>query len=129
MSENSTGGKSCATLTSNNPFEASRSEMPQYFVDLAKDKRTKNNNLEFLIGWRDFLNHGMWEPLAHLTGSEHVIREFNKKWEQDNLIKTAETLQAVIYRRNAALEKNAERACDSQTAADITKAMGEGGGD
>jgi hypothetical protein len=59
----------------------------------------------------------------------HVIREFNKKWEQDYLIKTAETLQAVIYRRNAALEKNAKRVCDSQTAVDITVAMGEGGGD
>ena len=32
-------------------------------------------------------------------------------------------------RRNAALEKNAKRACDSQTAADIAEAMGEGGGD
>ena len=51
------------------------------------------------------------------------------KWEQDYLIKTAETLQAVTDRRNAALEKNAKRVCDSQTAADIPEAMGEGGGD
>ena len=34
-------------------FETSRSENPQYFVDVVKDKRTKNNNIEFLIGWRD----------------------------------------------------------------------------
>ena len=45
VSENSTGGKPGATRTSNNPFEASRSEKPQYFVDVVKDKRTKNNNL------------------------------------------------------------------------------------
>ncbi len=48
VSENSTGGKPGATRTSNNPFEASRSEKPLYFVDVVKDKRTKNNNLEIL---------------------------------------------------------------------------------
>ena len=45
-----------------------------------KDKRrTKNNNLEFLIGWRDFPDpkDDTWDPLAHLSGSEHMIREFN----------------------------------------------------
>ena len=48
-----------------------------------------------------------------------MIREFNKKWEQDYLIKTTETLQAVTDRRNVALEKNTKRGCDSQTSADI----------
>ncbi len=74
VSENSTGGKSGATRTSNKPFEASRSEK-QYFVDVVKDKRTKNKNLEFLIRWRDFPNpiHDTWDPLAHLTGSEHDL--------------------------------------------------------
>jgi hypothetical protein len=48
-----------------------------------KDKRTKNKNLEFLIGWSDFPDpvHDTWEPLAHLSGSEHMIREFNQRWE------------------------------------------------
>jgi hypothetical protein len=79
LSENSTGGKSCATLTSNNPFEASRSEMPQYFVDLAKDKRTKNNNLEFLIGWCDFSNpiYDTWKSLSPLKG-DVVIRNLTR---------------------------------------------------
>ena len=58
-----------------------------------------------------------------------MIREFNKKWEQDYLIKTAEILQAVTDRRNAALEKNTKRVCDSRTAADIEEATGEGAGD
>jgi len=95
------------TRTSNNPFEASRSKKPQYFVDVVKDKQTKKNNFEFLIGWCDFPKpiHDTWEPLAHLTGSEHVIREFNQKWEQDYVRKTEETLQAVTDRRNTALEK------------------------
>ncbi len=63
------GGKPGATRTNNNLFEASRSEEPQYLVDLVKDKRTKNSNLAFLIGWRDFPNpiHDTWEPLAHFT--------------------------------------------------------------
>ena len=41
------------------------SEKPQHFVDVVKDKRTKNNNLEFLIGCRDFVNpiHDPWETL------------------------------------------------------------------
>ena len=52
MSDTSTsaGVKSIAIHTSVNIFEASKSDKPQYFVDVVKDKgRTKNNNLEFLI--------------------------------------------------------------------------------
>ncbi len=50
VSENSTGGKSGVIRSSDNPFEESRRDKSQYFVDVVKDKRTKNNNLEFLIG-------------------------------------------------------------------------------
>jgi hypothetical protein len=101
VSENSTGGKSGATRTSNNPFETLRSAKSQSFINVVKDKRTKNNNLEFFIGWRDFPNpiHDTWKRLNHSTGSEHMIREIDKKWEQDYLIKTAQTLQTVTDRR------------------------------
>jgi hypothetical protein len=57
----------------------------QYFVDKVKDKRrTKNNKLEFLIGWRGFPDpkDDTWKPLGHLSGSEHMIREFNEQWEK-----------------------------------------------
>ena len=51
----STGVKSTVIRTSVNIFEASKRDKPQYLVDKVKDKRrTKNNNLEFLIGWRGF---------------------------------------------------------------------------
>ena len=51
----SAGVKSTAIHTSVNIFEVSKRDKPQYFVDKVKDKRrTKNNNLEFLIGWRGF---------------------------------------------------------------------------
>ena len=82
----SAGVKSTAIRTSVNIFEASKSDKPQYFVDRVKDRRrTKGNNLEFLIGWRGFPdpNHDTWEPLHHLSGSEHMIREFNQQWEKD----------------------------------------------
>ena len=91
----SAGVKSTAIRTSVNIFEASKSDKAQYFVDKVKDKRrTKGNNLEFLIGWRGFPdpNHDTWEPLYHLSGSEHMIREFNQQWEKDYVRKTAETL-------------------------------------
>jgi hypothetical protein len=68
VGENSTGGKSGVIRSSGNIFETSRRDKPQYFVDVVKDKRTKNNILEFLIGWRDFPDpvHDTWDPLAHL---------------------------------------------------------------
>ncbi len=48
----SAGVKSTVIHTSVNIFETSKSDKPQYFVDKVKDKRrTKGNNLEFLIGW------------------------------------------------------------------------------
>jgi hypothetical protein len=44
VGENSTGGKSGVIRSSGNPFETSRRDTPEYFVDVVKDKRTKNNN-------------------------------------------------------------------------------------
>jgi hypothetical protein len=47
----STGVKSTVIRTSVNIFEVSKRNKQQYFVDKVKDKRrTKNNNLEFIIG-------------------------------------------------------------------------------
>jgi len=105
----SAGEKSTAIRTSVNIFEASKSGKTEYFVDKVKDKRrTKGNNLEFLIGWRGFPdpNHDTWEPLHHLSGSEHMIREFNQQWEKDYVRKTAETLEAQTVRRKSAAKKN-----------------------
>ena len=51
VGESSTGAKSTVIHTSVNIFEESKRDKPQYFVDVVKDeRRTKNNNLEFLIG-------------------------------------------------------------------------------
>ena len=102
VGESSTGAKSTAIRTSVNIFEASKRDTPQYFVDVVKDKRrTKNNNLEFLIGWRGFPDpkDDTWVSLDHLSGSEHMIREFNEQWEKDYVRKRAETLQAQAARR------------------------------
>ena len=50
----SAGAKSTEIRTSVNIFEASKRDKSQYFVDKVKDKRrTKNNNLEFLIGQKN----------------------------------------------------------------------------
>ncbi len=125
VGENSTGAKSTVILTSVNIFEVSKWDKPQYFVDVMKDKRrTKNNNLEFLIGWGGFPDpkDDTWEPLDHLSGSEHMIREFNEQWEKDYVRKMTETLQAQTVRRKSVAEKNAQRD-------DIDEAMGEVGGD
>jgi hypothetical protein len=47
----SAGVKSTVIHTIVNIFETSKGDNPQYFVDKVKDKRrTKNNNLEFLMG-------------------------------------------------------------------------------
>ncbi len=77
----SVGVKSTVIRTSVNIFEVSKRDKSQYFVDKVKDKRrNKNNNLEFLIGWRCFPDpkHDTWEPLGHLSGWEQMIRELNE---------------------------------------------------
>ncbi len=119
------GVKSTVIRTSVNIFEASKRDKPQYFVDKVKDKRrTKNNNLEFIIGWRGLPDpkDDTWEPLGQLSGSEHMIREFNEKWEKDYVRKTAETLEVQTFRRKRADEQNVQRE-------DIDETMGEGAGD
>jgi hypothetical protein len=49
-------------------------------VDKVKDKRRTKNNLEFLIGWCGFPDpkDDTWD----MSGSEHMIREFNDQWEK-----------------------------------------------
>ena len=104
----SAGAKSTVIRTSVNIFETSERDKPQCFVDKVKDKRrTKNNNLEFLIGWCDFPDpkDDTWESLHHLSGSEHMIREFNEQWEKDYVRKTTETLEVQSVRRKSETEQ------------------------
>ena len=81
--------KSQDTRTRNKPFEKSKSKTG-FFVreDRVKDKRTAD--LEFLIGWCDYpeSKYDTWETITNLPGSENMITEFNKKWEQDYKIRT-----------------------------------------
>ena len=46
----SAGVKSTEIRTSVNIFEVSKSDKPQYFDKVKDKRRTKDNNLEFLIG-------------------------------------------------------------------------------
>jgi hypothetical protein len=73
--------------TSVNIFEESKRDKPQYFVDKVKDKRrNKNNNLEFLIGWRGFPEpkNDTWESLGHLcTTSLMTVTTVVKQTEGD----------------------------------------------
>ena len=61
------------------------------------------NGPEFLIGWRDFPleKDDTWEPITNLTGSEHMICEFQKQHELD-----------YTDRRKSMDEKNASTALD-----------------
>ncbi len=78
VGESSTGVKSTVIHTSVNIFETSKRDKPQYFVDVVKDKRrTKNNNLEFLIGWCGSPDpkDDTWEPLdQHQQEFPHLAR-------------------------------------------------------
>ena len=76
--------KSQDTRTSWNLFEKSNSKS-QYFVREVKDRRMTKNGVEFLIGWCDFPldKDDTWEPITNLPGSEHMIAEFQKNWEEE----------------------------------------------
>ncbi len=126
MGENSTGGKSAVIRSSGNIFESSRRDKSEYFVDVVKDKRTKNNILEFLIGWCDFPDtvHDTWDPLVHLSGSEHMIREFNQKWEEDYVRKTVETLQVQADRRTSSRRKVNDSDGDSNHRSGLDELLG-----
>ena len=114
--------KSQATRTSKNVFEKSNSKT-QYFVREVKGRRMTKNGVEFLIEWRDFPldKDDMWEPITNLPGSEHMITEFQKSWEQEYKIKTSEQLQSVIDKRNTRNEQNVKTQRDRETAADMTR--------
>ena len=115
--------KSQATRTSKNVFEKSNSKT-QYFVREVKGRRMTKNGVEFLIGWRDFPldKDDTWEPITNLRGSEHMIAEFHRNWEEQYKIKTSEQLQSVIDKRNTRNEKNAQTQRERDTAADMDEA-------
>jgi hypothetical protein len=68
------------------------------------------NGVEFQIGWSDFPldKDDTWDPITILPGSEHMIAEFQRNWEEQYKIKTSEQLQSVIDKRNNRNKKNAE---------------------
>jgi hypothetical protein len=81
----STGVKSTVIRTSVNIFEASKRDKTQYFVDKVKDKRrAKNNNLEFLIGWRGFPDpkDDTWHfsPETHKNFHSGAASRANSPW-------------------------------------------------
>ena len=121
--------KSQATRTSKNVFEKSNSKT-QYFVREVKGRRMTKNGVEFLIGWRDFPldKDDTWEPITNLPGSEHMIAEFQRHWEEQYKIKTSEQLQSVIDKRNTLNEKNAQQH-ERNTAADMDEARADGDDD
>jgi hypothetical protein len=122
--------KSLVTRTSKNVFEKSNSKT-QYFVSEVKGRRMTKYSVEFLIGWRDFPldKDDTWEPITNLPGSEHMIVEFQRNWEEQYKIKTSEQLQSVIDKRNTRHEKNAQTQRDRNTTADMDEARGDGDDD
>jgi hypothetical protein len=121
--EKSVSEKSQATRTCRNPFEKSKSKQTEFFVREVKDKRMTKNGPEFLIGWRDFPleRDDTWEPISNLTGSEHMICEFQKQHALDYEMKTAAVLKQVADRKKAMNEKNVSTTLD-KTADDIQEA-------
>jgi hypothetical protein len=89
------------------------------------------NGVEFLIGWRDFPldKDDTWEPITNLPGSEHMIAEFQRNWEEQYKIKTSEQLQSVIDKRNTRNEKNAQTQRERDTTADMDEARADGDDD
>jgi hypothetical protein len=88
------------------------------------------NGPEFLIGWSDFPleKDDTWEPKTNLTGSEHMICEFQKQHALDYEMKTAAVLKQVADRKKAVNEKNSNTALDN-TSDDIQEARDDNGGD
>ena len=89
------------------------------------------NGVEFLIGWCDFPldKDDTWEPITNLPGSENMIAEFQRHWEEQYKIKTSEQLQSVIDKRNTLNEKNAQTQHERNTAADMDEARADGDDD
>jgi hypothetical protein len=81
-------------------------------------------------GWSDFPleKDDTSQPITNLTGSEHMICEFQKKHELDYTTKTAAVRKQVADRRKAMNEKNVRTTLDN-TADDIQEARDDNGCD
>jgi hypothetical protein len=96
--------------TAKNPLEMLKGP---FFVDVIKGKRhSKQNGLEYHVGWRGYLDPKMdtWEPLKHLSGSEHMVAEFEKNYQAEYDRKSQEAAAAKIAKRKAEGEANAAAA-------------------
>jgi hypothetical protein len=117
VGEKSVSEKSQATRTCRNPLEKSKSKQTEFFVREVKDKRMTKNGPKFLIGWSDFPHErdDTREPISNLTGSEHMICEFQKQYTLDYEMKTADVLKQVTDRKKSVNEKNARTELDKTT--------------
>ncbi len=69
-----------------------------------------------------------WEPITNLTGSEHMICEFQKQYDLDYATKTVVVLKQVVDRRKSMNEKNTRMTLDN-TVAEIHESRDDDGGD
>jgi hypothetical protein len=80
--------------------------MSIYTHHFGKDKKEKNDCKVSLLREAFKGTKTTFSFLFYLSGSEHMIREFNEQWEKDYLRKTAETLedQGQVVRRKSEAE-------------------------
>ena len=64
-----------------------------------------------------------WDPITNLPGSEQMITEFQKDWEEEYKIKMVEELQSVVDKRNTRNKKNAKTEHDRNTATDMDESI------
>jgi hypothetical protein len=70
-----------STRTPQTPFD---NASQVYEVQAIEAKRRKGGNTEYFVLWKDHQpSDNTWEPMSNLEGSEALVNDFEKTW-QDN---------------------------------------------
>ena len=70
-----------ASRTPQRPFD---NASQVYEVEAIGAKRRKGGNTEYFVLWKDHQpSNNTWEPMSNLEGSEALVNDFEKTWQEN----------------------------------------------
>ena len=94
-----------ASRTPQTPFD---NASQVYEVEAIQAKRRKGGNTEYFVLWKDHQpSDNTWEPMSNLEGSEALVNDFEKTWQENYDVAEAKAAQDRERRRQNARQPHA----------------------
>jgi hypothetical protein len=108
-----------ASRTPQTPFD---NASQVYEVEAIEAKRRKGGNTEYFVLWKDHQpSDNTWEPMSNLEGSEALVNDFEKTWQENYDAAEAKASQDRERRRQNARQPHDIVDCPLEKAQNINR--------